>query len=263
MATSKISLKSTLSSKKKSLNMKWQIFKDSVFQAAKISIKTKKRRPADDNDTPEKLIVFRQHLTTLNKIFAFVTKIVHSDIGTNRNRTSTSYSQLQHIWSGRTSKPSLSELYKDITMEFPFHIDNINIPIVISNNTLPHFVTFKAEVTALRNLVRVQRTLLETSYNESLIKEYEDNRCANYAVNKAAFIASSLNRSKRAIVLDRAMHTNANNELTLETDPIKVKEITNNHFCTIAGTPTKAPLIIEEMTEEWQLAYLPDDNIVY
>src|SRR4051812_571959 len=146
-------------------------------------------------------------------------------------------------------------------MEFPFHIDNTNIPIVISHNTLPLFTTFRAEVTALRNLVQVQRTLLETSYNELLIQEYDSNRYANYAVNKATFIASSLNRSKRAIVLNRAMHTNANNETILKTDPIKVKELTNNHFHTIAGTPTKTPPIIEEMTEEWQLAYLPDDDI--
>src|SRR4051794_32125659 len=146
-------------------------------------------------------------------------------------------------------------------MEFPFHIDNTDIPIVISHNMLPWFTTFRAKVAALRNLVRIQRTLLETSYNESLIKEYEDNRCANYAVNKATFIASSLNRSKRAIVLDRAMFTNANNETILETDPVKVKELTNNYFRTITGTPTKAPPTIDEMTEEWQLAYLPDDNI--
>src|SRR3954464_955725 len=146
-------------------------------------------------------------------------------------------------------------------MEFPFHIDNTNIPIVISHNTLLRFTTFRAEVAALRNLVQIQRTLLETSYNKSLIKEYKDNRCANYAVNKVTFIASSLNRSKRAIVLNRAMFTNANNEMILETDPVKVKELTNNHFCTIAGTPFKTPPTIKEMTEEWQLAYLPDDNI--
>src|SRR3954451_9578024 len=143
MATSKIPLKSTLSSEKKSLNMKWQIFKDSVLQAAKMTIKTKKRRPTDDNDIPEKLIVFRQHLITLNKIFAFVTKIVHPDTGTGYNRSSTSYSQLQHIWSGRSNKLPLVELYKDITIEFLFSIDNNNISIVISNNTLSHFVTFR------------------------------------------------------------------------------------------------------------------------
>src|SRR3954471_11511119 len=137
-------------------------------------------------------------------------------------------------------------------MECPFHIDNDNIPIVISHNTLTRFRIFRAEVAALRNLVRIQRTLLETSYNESLIKEYEDNRCANYAVNKATFIASSLNRSRRAIVLDRAISTNANNETFLETDLVKVKEITNNHFCTVADTPTNTPPTINKMTEEWQ-----------
>src|SRR4051794_7359300 len=146
-------------------------------------------------------------------------------------------------------------------MEFPFHIDNANIPIVISHNTLIRFKIFRAEVAALRNLVWIQRTMLETSYNKSLIKEYKDNRCANYAVNKATFIASSLNRSRRAIVLNRAMSTNANNETFLETDPVKVKEITNNYFCTVAGTPTNTPPTIDEMTEKWQLTYLSDDNI--
>src|SRR3954471_20594302 len=57
------------------------------------------------------------------------------------------------------------------------------------------------------------------------------------------------------------MSTNTNNETILETDPVKVKELTNNHFRTIASTPTKAPPTIEEITEEWQLVYLPDDNI--
>src|SRR4051794_11389712 len=113
MANSNVPLKSTLSLEKKSLNMKWQIFKDSVLQAVKVLIKTKNCRPADDNDTPEKLIAFQQHLITLNKIFAFVIKIIHPSIRTDHSRTATSYSQLQHIWLGRTNKPSLSELYKD------------------------------------------------------------------------------------------------------------------------------------------------------
>jgi hypothetical protein len=43
--------KSTLSSKKKSLNHKWQIFKDSVLQAAKSSLKIKKHGPPRDDDT--------------------------------------------------------------------------------------------------------------------------------------------------------------------------------------------------------------------
>ena len=155
----------------------------------------------------------------------------------------------------------MSALYKDIIIDLPFHIDSTNIPIVISNNTLPHFKTFRAEVTALRNLVRIQRTTLESSHRASLIKEYEEDRCANYAVNKAAFIASSLNKSKRSIVLNRAMNINNNNETVLETAPHKVKELANNHFRTIAGSPLTNTPSIEEMTDRWQLAYLPNDDI--
>src|SRR5436305_9129675 len=259
MANSTAPTKSTLSYEKKSLNHKWQIFKDSILQVAKMSLKTKKQGRYDDDKVPNKLITFRQHLTTLNKIFAFFTTVILP--GSHSQRTTTSFSRLQHVWSERSKKPFLSALYKDIIIDLPFHIDSTNIPIVISNNTLPRFKTFRAEVTALRNLVRIQRTTLESSHRASLIKEYEEDRCANYTVNKAAFIAFSLNKSKRSIVLDRAMNINNNNATVLETALHKVKELANNYFRTIAGSPLTNTSSIEEMTDRWQLAYLPNDDI--
>src|SRR3954452_22245723 len=117
-------------------------------------------------------------------------------------------------------------MYKDILLDLPFHINSASIPTVISNNTLPRFKTFHAEVAALRNLVRLQRTALEDAHKTKLIAEYEESRCADYAVNKATFIASSLNKSKRSIILDRAMNVNNNNETVLETASYKVKTIT-------------------------------------
>src|SRR5436305_10162356 len=107
-------------------------------------------------------------------------------------------------------------MYKDILIDLPFHIDSTTIPTVISNNTLPRFRTFRAEVAALRNLVQLQRTALEDAHKTRLIAEYEESRCADYAINKAAFIASSLNKSKRSVILNRAMNTNNNNETVLE-----------------------------------------------
>ena len=77
MANSTAPTKSTLLYEKKSLNHKWQIFKNSILQAAKVSLKTKKRVTAKDK-TPEKLAVMRLHLTNLNKIFAFTTFLVYS-----------------------------------------------------------------------------------------------------------------------------------------------------------------------------------------
>src|SRR3954467_9239215 len=140
MANSEPPPKSTLSTNKKSLNHKWQIFKDSVLQAAKASLKIKKQGPHIDNDTPDKLIAMRQHLTSLNKIFAFVTALVYPKA--LHNKSTTTIAQHQRIWLGNSKKLGLINMYKDITMEFPFHIDNDEIPTVISNNTLPKFKAF-------------------------------------------------------------------------------------------------------------------------
>ena len=137
-------------------------------------------------------------------------------------------------------------MYKEILLDLPFNIDSATIPTVISNNTLPRLKTFRAEVAALRNLIQLQRIALEDAHKTKLIAEYEESRCANYTVNKAAFIASSLNKSKRSIILDRAMNINNNNETVLEIAPHKVKMLANNHFRIVAGIPSKQhpPLMI-------------------
>src|SRR4051812_44468669 len=57
------------------------------------------------------------------------------------------------------------------------------------------------------------------------------------------------------------MNTHNINEHTLETDPVKVKELANDHFKTIAGIPPSTPPTIDEMSDRWQLAYLPSDEI--
>src|SRR3989440_1738393 len=146
-------------------------------------------------------------------------------------------------------------------LDLPYHIDNATIPTVISNNTIPRFRTFRAEVAALRNLVQLQRTALEDAHRTKLIAEYEESRCADYAVNKAAFIASSLNKSKRSIILNRAMNVNNNNETVLETALHKVKTLANNHFRTIAGVPSQPAPTINDMSDRWQQAYLLQDDI--
>src|SRR5436305_9402798 len=151
MANSAASTKSTLLANKKSLNHKWQILKDSILQAAKASLKTRKFGYKDKDDVSDKLITLRHHLTILNKIFAFLTSIIFPSL--NKRRTTTGFAKLQNIWLGRKDQLSLSTLYKDILLDFPFHINSASIPTVISNNTLPRFRTFRAEIAALRNLV--------------------------------------------------------------------------------------------------------------
>src|SRR4051794_1226667 len=99
-------------------------------------------------------------------------------------------------------------MYRDILLDLSFYINSVTVPTVISNNILSRFRTFCAEVAALRNLVQLQRTALEDAHKTKLIAEYKESRCADYTVNKAAFIASSLNKSKRSIILDRVMNVN-------------------------------------------------------
>src|SRR5256714_2099523 len=109
--------------------------------------------------------------------------------------------------------------------------------------------------------LHLQPTALEDAHKTKLIAEYEESRCADYAVNKAAFITSSLNKSKRSIILNRAMNVNNNNETVLETALHKVKTLANNHFRTVAGIPLKPAPTIDDMSDRWQQAYLPQDDI--
>src|SRR2546423_11568566 len=166
MANSAALTKSSLSADKKSLNHKWQILKDSILQAAKASLKPRKFGYKDKNDASDKLITLRHHLIILNKIFAFLTSVVFPSL--NKRRTTTGFAKLQNIWSGRKDQPLLCAMYKDILLDLPFHINSATIPTVISNNTLLRLKTFHAEVAALRNLFRVQRTAMEDAHKAKL-----------------------------------------------------------------------------------------------
>src|SRR5439155_16272271 len=99
MANSAAPTKSTFLADKKSLNHKWQIFKDSILQAAKASLKTKKFGYKDKDNVLDKLITLRHHLTILNKVFAFLTSVVFSSL--NKHRTTTGFAKFQNIWSGK------------------------------------------------------------------------------------------------------------------------------------------------------------------
>src|SRR3954453_19207457 len=114
------SKKNTLFSPKKSLNHKWQIFKNSILQAAKVSLKTKKQVSAK-NETLEKLVAMRSHLTNLNKIFAFTTSLVY--FKAHKNHLIISFAQLQHIWSRSANRLSLRQTCIDIIHEFLFNIN--------------------------------------------------------------------------------------------------------------------------------------------
>src|SRR5207244_10969680 len=90
-------------------------------------------------------------------------------------------------------------------------------------------------VAALRNTLRQLRDALESSDTKQRIDHFESLQCTNFASFKASFIASALSRSKRCIVLDRAMHTDLQGHTSLITNAAKLKEITAAHFKNIAS----------------------------
>ena len=170
MASLNLPGKSTLSHNKKALNSKWQIFKDSILQASKLTLKMKHRNPHVESDVSEQLITIRSHLTSLNKIFAFITTLLYP----NSIKGSTGYAQFQHQWSKRANCFNLRATFMDITTYLAFHIDPADVPLDVNNSTLPQFKLFRAKVAALRNLIRNKRSLLEKERTDHLIKEFED-----------------------------------------------------------------------------------------
>ena len=257
MSTCQSPPKSTLHPDSKRLNMYWQTFMDTVLQAANKTLPKKRHNPNYKDDTPEELIIIRHHLTTLNKVFAFIIRILY--LRTINNNTC--FSLFQNKWASLRKKPGLKQQLIDIMDQFKFTIDTDRIPTTVSNSSLRKFKELLPSIAALRNIVRAKRALKEQSHSNEMIQHYEDLRCKNYATNKAAFISSSLNRSKRSIVLDRAMDTTFAHSPSLETDPIKVKKLVNNHFKNIAGIPPSTPTTLDNMSDDWQLEYLPQHDI--
>src|SRR4051812_32387054 len=94
-----------------------------------------------------------------------------------------------------------------------------------------------------------------------MVKAYANTRCTNFAVNKAAFIASSLSRTRRSIILDRVMSQDSSGQMSLVTNPLKIKTIANKHYQTIASSPPTREFTLQNMTAFWQDIYMSQQNI--
>ena len=105
------------------------------------------------------------------------------------------------------------------------------------------------------NFPRLKRSLLEEQHKAEMIKTYANARYTNFAANKAAFIASSLSKTRRSIVLDRVMHTDHSDTVSLITDPSKIKAIANSHYQSVAGAPPIQRLTVDDMSPYWQSIY--------
>src|SRR3954463_2451986 len=111
------------------------------------------------------------------------------------------------------------------------------MPFLLTNRNRTSFESLLLKINSLRKLSKAKRSLLEAQHKEQIVKAYANARCTNFAENKATFIASSLNRTRRCIVLDRVMSLDPSGQASLVTDPVKIKQIANSHYQTIASSP--------------------------
>src|SRR4051794_11899152 len=94
-----------------------------------------------------------------------------------------------------------------------------------------------------------------------MVKAYTDIRCTNFAKNKVAFIASSFNKIRKCIVLDRVMSLDSTDQTSLITDPTRIKQIANLHYQTITGSLPTRHITLLDMTPLWQNIYTPEESI--
>src|SRR5436190_5534001 len=100
------------------------------MQAAKASLPRKKLLYNSHDSTPEQLIVIRSHLSSLNRIFSFIIRVLYPKAVT----PNTCFSVFKSVWSGTRKKPGLKTLLFDIIEYFHIHI------IIDIENDIPSFV---------------------------------------------------------------------------------------------------------------------------
>src|SRR5436853_93146 len=205
--------KSTLPYEKKLLNRKWAVFRSALQTAADKHLLVKKvsNKIFEQECSNPVLIKTKTQLRSLNSIFAFLNSFCFHP------NSFASHKFAQHMWF-KDSSPCFHNSFTTINGDHKNLIDPASIPSI-----LPSFghITIKnlhKHVAALRNTLRQLRDALESFDTKQRIEYFESLRCINFVSFKSSFITSALSRSKRCIVLDRAMHTDAHGNTSLITD---------------------------------------------
>jgi hypothetical protein len=202
----------------------------------------------------EALISYRLQHSTLNEIFAFLTSTI------NIYSTNMPIHKAQKLWTNNRDLSFCSLLF-NINKKHNHLIPIDSIPTMINHSNLSDFKILRTKVAALRNTIKKLRDFKESQLMAARIHSYEQIRCSNFADHKATFISSTLNRSKRAIILDRAMITNNKGEQILVVDPEGVKAATNLHFKTIAGSASSVIHTLDSMNHRCRMAYTSISSI--
>jgi hypothetical protein len=263
--SSSLPVHSTLPFNKQVLNSLWHTFRSTVTDAAKAHLPIKRVSPdafkklQDD----EQLVNLRLHLRQLNRIFSFLTDL------TFHSSSKMPFHQAQHLWSAH--RPSNSDKTDDSdsfrsclvainkAYDSPLQLDDI--PLWITRSSHSAFVALRRSVAGIRNHVRKICVAKENILTAERIQSFELLRCTNFATHKAAFIASSLNRTKRCIILDRAMAKSASNEDVLITDPAQIKLLAASHFQSVAGVPPVNTPSLASMSDRWHRLYSPMQSV--
>src|SRR3954454_14296787 len=134
-------------------------------------------------------------------------------------------------------------------------------PYLLTCRNRTSFENLLVKINSLRKLLKIKRSLLENQHKEQMVKAYADTRCTNFTENKVAFIASSLSKTRKCIVLDRVMSSDSTDQTLLITDPTKIKQVTNLHYQTIADSLPTRRTTLQDMTSSWQNIYIPEESI--
>jgi len=238
------------------INKKWDLIQGSILKAAKESINTKSVPPnakwslTDD----EKLNNLNFYLSSITKIFSFLIMLC------KRPRSSFFSQAIQNRWNGPV-KSFRSELLEILYKYTPNGQTIPEIPTNVSINNRNAFITLKTTVAVFRNIIRKQRDSHTQLITRKLITQFENRRCDNFEFRKSDFITSALNRSKRSIVLDRAMKILPDGSEYLATDAEEVKQLAAAHFKTIAGLPPANVPLLDDFPEVWKTHYNPLQHV--
>src|SRR5688572_14440144 len=246
--------------------MQWYQFKQSLMQAAHASLPKKHVSPYihRDKSASDDLRHLQLQTSLLNRIY----HTLHQFIYEVTPHSSKAF-HLQSLWhSDKLGIRSRRSCLLEIASQYRNSLD----PDILTDRSVPRFLSLNPgakdeliillqNINSLRKLSCSKRSLLEDQHKAAMIKSYADARCTNFAENKAAFIASSLSRTRRCIVLNRVMHTDSTGHTTLVTDPTKIKDIANLHFQTIAGSPPSHRTTLQDMSPLWRNLYSPLSHV--
>src|SRR5947207_13548071 len=98
------------------------------------------------------------------------------------------------------------------------------------------------------------------------VKRHADIRFDNFSNNESKFIDSSLERTRRTIVIDRVFKSNPSSSPILLTHPDDIKKEVVNHFQNFVNTPSHPFIPLDQLPDLWKQTYSPlptVDNFIY